>query len=164
MPGEPQIHGDDRWVSPGYFATLKIPLLTGRTFTDQDRAGSEPVAMIDENLAKQYWPGENPIGRRMRQAGPPSAAAPPWCTIVGVVGNVRQMDLSGDSTKGVYYFPLFQKTLGYGTIAIRSAGNPLHLAAAMRAAIRSVDPSQPVFDMKSMDQFVAKPSACGASR
>ncbi len=152
LPGQPQIHGENRWVSPGYFATLKIPVLQGRVFTDQDRAGAEPVALIDENLAKQYWPGENPIGRRIQQFTP----KPQWCTIVGVVGHVRQMDLAGDSSKGVYYYPILQRPLPYGTLAIRTAGDPLSLASAMRAAIRSVDPAQPVFDMKSMDQMVAQ--------
>jgi predicted permease len=151
-PGEPQIHGEDRWVSPGYFRTLKIPLIEGRVFTEQDRAGAEPVAMIDENLAKQYWPNRNPLGQRIKTFAPPAQ----WCRIVGIVAHVRQMDLTGEASKGVYYFPLWQNPLPYGTFAIRTAGDPLALAGAMRQAIRAVDPAQPVADLKSMDQRVAE--------
>src|SRR5450756_2776274 len=84
-------HGDNAYVSPGFFAALKIPLRKGRTFTDQDRQGSEPVIIVDETLAKQYWPNEDSIGKHMRRG-----SRVPWSTIVGVVAHVKSSDLAGD--------------------------------------------------------------------
>jgi predicted permease len=157
-PGNPGPHGDRRFVSPGYFNTLKIPVLAGRVFTEPDRAGVEPVSVIDDTLAKQYWPNENPLGKHIRIG----ARAAPWATIVGIVGHVRHTDLSGESTKGVYYYPLFQRPTPYMYFEIKIAGDPLVLAAAIREAVRAVDPAQPVFDLKSMDQRVA--GSLGARR
>jgi hypothetical protein len=84
-PGDPGPHGDIDFVTPDYFATLKIPLRSGRVFTSQDQQGTQPVMVIDETLAKQYWPTEDPIGKHMRLGGP----SVPWSTIVGVVGHVK---------------------------------------------------------------------------
>lgn len=109
LPGDPGPHGQNRYVSPGYFATLKIPLRKGRFFTEQDRAGTEPVAIIDENLARQYWPNEDPIGKRIRL--PQGRGTPLWSTIVGVVGHVKHTSLAGDTGKGTYYGSIYQHPL-----------------------------------------------------
>jgi predicted permease len=159
LPGQPQLHGDVRWVSPGYLETLRIPLLAGRAFTAQDRAGAERVAMIDDTLARQYWPNENPLGKRIRGAGSPQA---PWCTIVGLVGHIRQADLSGDSSKGVYYYSLYQAPAPIASFVVRTSVDPRRLAGPMRDAIRAVDPSQPIFDLKAMDDRVS--DSLGARR
>jgi predicted permease len=157
LPGDPGPHGDIRAVSPAYFSTLGIPVLAGRVFTAQDRDGAEPVAVIDDTLAKQYWPNENPLGKRIR-----NGRTAPWATIVGMVGHVRHTDLSGDSSKGVYYYPVYQRAAPYMAFLARTAGDPRRLAGAMRDAVRAVDPSQPIFDLKSMDQRVAE--SLGARR
>src|SRR5262249_1685330 len=136
------------FVTPAYFSTLRIPVLVGRGFTEQDRTGADPVAVIDDTLARQYWPGENALGKRIRAGGVQ------WATIVGIVGHVRHTDLSGDSSKGVYYFSLFQTASSYVAFAVRTAGDPRRLAGAMRDAVRSVDPAQPIFDLKSMEERV----------
>jgi hypothetical protein len=91
-------------VSPAYFLTLRISLRIGRVFGEQDRKDSEPVVMIDETLARQYWPGENPPGKYLRRG-----SRLPWATIVGVVGHVKHSDLAGEDVKGKYYFPIFQQ-------------------------------------------------------
>jgi predicted permease len=156
LPGDPGPHGDVRYVSPRYFATLGIPILSGRGFTDQDREGSDPVAMIDTALARQYWPDENPMGKRIRRG-----SRRPWATIVGVVGHVRHSELSSDS-KGVYYLPAFQQALPFSALVIKSSSASVTLAAAMRQAVSEVDPAQPVHDLKSMDVRVAE--SLGARR
>lgn len=147
-PGDPGPHGDLRFVSPGYFAALKIPLRAGRVFTDRDRAGSEPVMVIDENLARQYWPNENPLGKRMRQGKD-------WATIVGIVGHVKHDSLASDTGKGTYYAPMFQRPLPLAYLLVRTDGDPSRLAAPLREAVLALDTKQPVHDLVTMESRVA---------
>jgi len=158
-PGDPGPHGDNRGVSPRYFETMGIRLMLGRIFSDQDRLGGQLVAVIDENLARQYWPNQNPIGQRMRN-GPPNA---PWKTIVGVVAPVRHSQVAGDESssegvmgaaKGVYYYPLYQAESSAVFLMARTKSDPSGMAATIRDAVHDVDPGQPVSDLKTMDQRV----------
>ena len=146
-PGDPGPHGDLRFVSPEYFAALKVPLQAGRAFTPSDRLGSDPVAIIDENLARQYWPNENPIGKRLRQG-------PAWATIVGIVGHVKHSSLEADNGKGTYYIPLLQRPLPLGYLLVRTDGDPGRLAQSLRAAVLAIDPKQPVSQLVSMESRV----------
>jgi predicted permease len=157
-PGDPGPHGDIRQVSPGYFETMGIRLVRGRTFTQQDRLGGQPVAMIDENLVRQYWPNQDPIGQRIR-----NGSKSDWKTIVGVVAPIRHSQVAGDESargssmgaaKGVYYYPLYQVESPATFLIARTQGDPTALAATIREAIHSVDPNQPISDLKSMDQRV----------
>jgi len=149
-PGNPGPHGDVRWVSPGYFAAMQIPILAGRVLSDQDVAGGQPVVVIDQNLARQYWPNQNPIGQRIRRG-----SKAPWSTIVGVVGHVKQSALVGDSGKGVYYYSLFQQGgLPAAFLVARIAGRSSAAAGALQDAVHAVDPSLPVFGLKSMEERV----------
>jgi predicted permease len=149
-PGNPGPHGDVRWVSPGYFAAMKIPILAGRGFSDQDVAGGQPVVVIDQNLARQYWPNQNPVGQRLRRG-----SQAPWSTIVGVVGHVKQSALVGDSGKGVYYYSLFQQAGVPATFLVaRTAGGSSEAAGAIRDAVHAIDSSLPVYDLKSMGERV----------
>ena len=151
--GEPGPHGGIRSVSANYFEVMGIPLLAGRYFTDADRKGSLPVAVIDENLARQYWPNENAIGKRLRNGNQDE-----WSTIVGVVAHVKHSQLAGDSAKGVYYYPLFQKA-GEGALSsfvvAKGLAPPAQLGDEIRRAVQSVDAMQAVFDLKSMDERIA---------
>ena len=158
-PGDPGPHGDIRIVSPAYFATLGIPIIGGREFTNQDSEGTERVAVIDENLAKQYWPNEEPIGKRIR-----NGSNGPWATIVGIVAHVRHSQVVGEeasaegvesSGKGVYYYPLYQTEAPNTFLVARTNGNSTALAATIREAVRAVDPNQPISDLKTMDQRIA---------
>jgi predicted permease len=149
-PGDPGPHGDIRYVSPSYFEAMQIPLKSGRYFTAQDRQGTEPVIVIDENLARQYWPNEDPLGKRMRRG----RAGTPWSTIVGVVGHVNHSDLAGDTGKGVYYYCLFQQPIPMTSIVLKTPGDPASLAPAIRQAVREVDPNQPVHRLKTMEDMV----------
>jgi predicted permease len=148
-PGDPGPHGDIRRISPAYFQALSIPLKAGRYFTDQDREGTERVAIIDENLARQYWQGENPIGFHIRGGAPGGPA-----TIVGVVGHVRHSDLAADSGKGVYYYPMWQTPAPFTQIAIRTSRDPATLAGPIREAVRATDAAQPVAQLKTMEDLV----------
>jgi predicted permease len=149
-PGDPGPHGDVRYVSPGYFQALGIPLKSGRYFSGQDRQGTEPVVVIDENLARQYWPNEDPVNKHLRRGGPRT----PWSSIVGVVGHVNHSDLAGDTGKGVYYYCLFQQPLPMASILLKTQGDPASLASAIRLAVREVDPNQPVSRLKTMQDMV----------
>ena len=96
-------HGSIRQISPGYFATLHVPLLSGRDFTDGDRLTTEQVAMIDEVLAHQYWPNQDPIGQHISFGDPDKG---PWLTIVGIVAHSRSNSLEADTNEGFYYIPI----------------------------------------------------------
>jgi predicted permease len=140
-----------RVISPDYFATMGIPLRQGRYFTDADRKDSQPVAIIDENLARQYWPNQNPIGKRLRNGG-----KDPWSVVVGVVAHVRHSQLAVDPAKGVYYYPVYQKPESRSLFFVaRGAGSPAFLSGAIRNAVHSVDPRQAVFDSKTMEERIA---------
>jgi len=148
-PGDPGPHSDLQWVSPEFFSAMRIPLLAGRYFTDLDQNGSQPVVIIDVNLAHEYWPNEDPVGKRLRRG-----SRAPWATIVGVAGHVYRSALVGDTGKGVCYYPIYQQPVSSVDLVARTSGNPASLAAAMRETVRAVDPSQPVFDLKTMDERV----------
>jgi predicted permease len=158
-PGDPGPHGDSRYVTPGYFRALGIPLIKGRYFTDDDRIGSQAVVVIDENLAREYWSNEDPIGKHMRRYGKD------WATIVGVAGHIRFTQLVGEesssatsqsSSKGAYYFPTFQAGAPGGFLVLKTRGNPEPLVETIRRAVREVDANQPVSDIKTMDQRIAE--------
>ena len=157
-PGDPGPHGDIRGVSSRYFETMGIRLIRGRFFTDQDRLGGQPVAIIDENLAQEYWPNQEALGQRIRNGN-----NQPWKTIVGIVAHVRHYQVVGEETsnigtegsgKGVYYFPLYQENSPAVFLVARANGDPAALAGAIRAAVHDVDPSQPVSDLRTMDQRI----------
>jgi putative ABC transport system permease protein len=159
-PGDPGPWGNVRYVTPGYFTALGIPLLRGRLFTDADRTGSQPVAIVDENLARQYWPNEDPLGKEIRRGN-----AAPWSVIVGVVRHIRFNQLAGEesssggaqsSSAGVYYFPIYQSKAPYGFLIARTSGNPAPPGDVIRRAVRDVDANQPVADVKSMDARIAE--------
>ena len=96
-PGEPRPHGGFRLVSPDYFSALRIPIRHGRVFDERDAIGAGPVALVDEVLARQYWPDDDPIGKRIRR----TTSAAEWATIVGVVGHVAHAHLAAGSGAGV---------------------------------------------------------------
>jgi len=148
--GEPTPQGDRRWVTPDYLRALGIRLRRGRFFSDSDRAGSDPVMVIDENLARQYWPAEDPIGKRIR---PMSGEG--WHTIVGIVSHLVQSDLAGETRRGVYYASLYQRPMPMGSILVKTSGDPSVAATTMRSAVRTVDPNLPLYDVKTMETLLA---------
>ena len=116
--GEPTPQGDRGWVTPDYLQVLGINLRRGRFFTDVDRDGMEPVAVIDENLARRYWPDGDPLGKRIQPM-----SGEPWYTIVGVVTHVIHADLASDTGRGIYYVSLYQRPMPMGTILAKTSGD-----------------------------------------
>jgi predicted permease len=148
-PGDPGPHGDIGFVSPDFFSALKIPIRKGRVFTDVDRQDTQAVALVDEILARQYWPNEDPVGKHIRRG-----RSAPWATIVGVVGHIRNADLGGEDVKGKYYFPLYQVPPPMATFVVRTPADPARLAAGIRDAVRTVDSTQPVSQLRLLPEMV----------
>jgi macrolide transport system ATP-binding/permease protein len=149
--GEAIPQSDRRWVTPEYLRTLGIQLERGRFFGDLDRSGTLPVAVIDERLARQYWPGEDPLGKRIQ---PTSGEG--WHTIVGIIGHVVQLDLAHDTGRGAVYFSLYQHPAPMASILVKTSGDAPAAAAAIRDAVRAADPNLPLYDMQPMEALLAK--------
>ncbi len=148
-PNQSGPHGEIRIVNWEYFQTMQIPLKSGRVFTADDRVNSEPVAVVDENLAKLYWPAGDAIGKRIRRGGPTS----PWVRIVGIVGIVKHAKLDSES-KGAYYFVLPQSRTATLNIMVRADGDASALIPSIRSALAQIDRDLPLFDVKSMGDRV----------
>ena len=123
----------------------------GRAFTDQDIAGGDRVVVVDQRMATTLWPGESPLGKRIRYGDDTSATA--WETVAGVAGNVKQYALDADS-RIAFYRPHRQQPARSLYIVMRATGDAAALGPGARAAIRAVDPDLPVFRMKTMDDRV----------
>ncbi|HEY2384398.1 MAG TPA: ABC transporter permease [Terriglobia bacterium] len=143
-------------VSPGYIETMRIPLRRGRLLGDGDRAGASLAALINESYANRNFPGIDPIGQRLR-IGPPDS---PLYTIVGVVGDVKQVSLGLNRADSVYVTPgQWKFTDNTMSLVIRSDGDPAALARAVRAAVWSVDKDQAVVRVATMSDVVAASAA-----
>jgi predicted permease len=149
-PNEPGPHGGIRVISADYFSTMRIPLLFGRTFTEQDRHGSQLVAIVDDALARQYWPGQDPVGQYLGF----DAAKGPWYQIVGVVKHARSSSLESDGNEGFYFLSLPQNPDIFASMLVRGSVSAESLTGALAAAVRSVDSSIPIYDVKTMEQRV----------
>jgi putative ABC transport system permease protein len=137
-------------ASADYFRTLGIPLRKGRYFTEADTAAAAPVAIIDESFARRYFPGEDPLGQRLRIGNRGAVAR----EIVGVVGEVTHYALESGPTTAMYE-PYRQQAQDSMTIVLRSRTDPAALTTAARRAVLEVDPAQPVYDVRTMDQVIA---------
>ena len=150
-----------RQVSADYLKTMNVPLRAGRYFDGRDNEQSMPVVIINETMARQYWPGENALGRRFK-IGDPSEPGKQWKEIVGIVADIRQMGLD-EPVKAEMYFPYQQITdwPGFGPrdLAIRTTGDTANLVAAVRNAIREVDPDQPVSNVATMAEVLGEEAA-----
>ena len=138
-------------VSEGAFRVLGVPVVEGREFTAADAAGSVPVAVINQELARRTWPGQSALGHRLRISGPPDV----WATVIGVVGNIRQRTLR-EAPSPQLYRPMTQAANIFNSIAARTDGEPMALARSVRAALWSVDPEQPVWRMRSMASLLER--------
>jgi putative ABC transport system permease protein len=157
------------WASElmgNYFRAAGIPLIRGRDFTPaDDRAGAALVVIVNRTLAEHYWPGQDPIGKRLHR-GPAEATTIPWATVVGEIGDVKE--LAADvPTMNQVYFPASQAKTGVGSFAtpdmlvgkggsivLRSQQPPEQIAGALRAAVRSIDPQLPLTQLESMERVV----------
>ncbi|HLJ40189.1 MAG TPA: ABC transporter permease [Candidatus Acidoferrales bacterium] len=147
-------HPDYHEVSPGFISTLGVPLLRGRTFMDTDKQGAPLVGMVNARLAKQYWPNQDPIGKRF-MFGHPSAKTPPkWINVIGVVGDTKLYGLANPSRLEVYVSSL-QYPDSTMNLVVKSRIAPAALISAIRSAVASIDKNQPIFAISTMNQLVS---------
>ena len=147
-PGE-EPGANFRCVSNSYFRTMQIPILRGREFASQDSASGQPVVAVNQALAARFWPGEDPIGKRIRFSGPLDSQ--PWRTVVAVVGNIRnQLDLPAPDEM---YFPLRQQTRNTMALVVRTTTDPRSLTESVRAQVAALDRDLPVFDAMTMEDW-----------
>jgi putative ABC transport system permease protein len=141
-----------RRASVNYFRTMGIPLLAGRGFTDADNLSAPPVAVVNQTLARQVWPQEDPLGKRVRLFADPNA---PWFTIVGVMGDVKHFGLDTAAQPEVY-MPFDQGPPTAPALAVRTAGNPAAHAGAVRQTLRTLEPELVIYDVAAMDRRVSQ--------
>jgi putative ABC transport system permease protein len=142
-------------VSAGYFQTMKIPLERGRLFGAQDRAGSQPVVLVAESMARRYWPGQDPVGKRLKFGR--FASKTPWHTVVGVVGDVRYREWS--AVRPDIYVPYEHWNFSRMDLLVRTKGDPNAAVPAIRAAARDLDPDQPLASVTTMERVVREATA-----
>jgi putative ABC transport system permease protein len=142
---------DYRAVTPGYFKAMGIDLVSGRYIEASDNDQSPPVAVVDETLAKTYWPNEDAVGKRLHLGGMESTL--PWMTIVGVVRHVRYRTLEEQSRVEMYWSEAQNPESGL-SLAIRTHLNPESLAPAVQKEVQALDPEQPVFRIRTMEDLL----------
>jgi len=159
---QPQLMGD-------YFRAAGIPLLRGRDFTAADRADSPLVVIVNRTLAEHYWPGQDPIGKRIHLGVTETPL--PWMTVVGEIGDIKQTSAEADTRNQIYmptsqikpaiaqYAPPGMLTGNYGSIVMRSQLPPEQMADSVRSVVRSIDPQLPLTHAESMEQVVAEGQA-----
>ena len=153
QPGESTEIGSAA-VAPGYLETLRIPLLRGRAFSEQDREGSPGVVMINEAFARRYWPGQNPIGKRIQMgAGPRGANTSPYLEVVGVVKDGKYVTLGEEATP-FFYMNLAQHYQSSPALIVRTRGNPVDSLPAVRNEVAALDKTLPLYDVKTMRQHL----------
>jgi putative ABC transport system permease protein len=138
-----------RVVQPGYFATMKIPLVRGRDFTEHDSADATPVVVINEALAKRHWPDQDPIGQHFRMTAK-------WMTVVGVVRNVKQADWIGHSDDEMYlpHAQVDSRSFSYMTVVLRAHGDPRSLARAVESQVHAIDSNVPIARVQTMEEAI----------
>jgi predicted permease len=151
LPGEKFLNADERLVSGHYFEAMEIPLRRGRFFNDQDDMAKPIVVIVDEYMADQLWPGQDPIGKRIHIVEFPSKD--PWQTVVGVVGRVKQDSLDSNP-RIAFYVAHTQFPTRAMTVAFRSRTNSAAMLSATKSELRSLDPDLPMYHVRTMEQQV----------
>jgi putative ABC transport system permease protein len=137
---------DFRVISPDYFRLMSIPLLAGRAFADSDSALAPHATIINQAFAERYWPGEDPVGRRL-------AVDDDWLTVVGVVGDIRQSGLDQEAAPHVYV-PYLQMSQRRSGMLLRTSVEPLSIVAAVRGQVNAIDADQPIYNVHAMDELI----------
>jgi putative ABC transport system permease protein len=145
---------DFRRASTGYFQTMGIPLLAGRLVTEQDVTNNTGSVLINEAMAKRFWPGEDPLGKRISTATS-SGQQTQWQTIVGVVGSVRHLGLDVEPRPEIYYHTNTSPPFG-PVVVLRTTGDPQRLISIVRAKVRELDRDAPLSNVNTMEQLVAQ--------
>jgi len=145
----PPVAGNNA-IGPNFFRTLGVPLLSGREFTDQDRKGTPPVAIVNETLVRDLFPNTNPIGQRLRVL----SRQPSSWEIVGVVKDSKYRSLGEDSMPYIF-LPYLQNPQNAMALHVQTSGNPKELAAAVRREVQALDPNLPAFNVMSLADNIA---------
>src|SRR6266496_3446647 len=156
VEGRPPVNPNDvpitshRLVSPDYLKTLGVTLIKGRLIDETDRAGKPPVVVISEELVRQAWPGEDPLGKRIKRVRPNQDF--PWMTVIGVVKDVKEDLFNYRINRPVWYVPYAQVENNFPVnLVIRASADPTNLIGAVRDILRSVDPDQPISSIMTMN-------------
>lgn len=157
MADQPEV--DVRLISPGYFPTMRVPLLSGRDLTDDDVAGRNPSVIISESMARRYWPNENPLGKHLTLTFYPGVSR----EIVGVVGDVKLDSLDETRPVATVYWPLNQIFAPPSetwrsfpmSLAVRTGGDPMSIVTAVTSAVHQVDPETPVTNVVTMNELIS---------
>lgn len=158
---KPFIEADQRMTEGLYFETLRIPLISGRYFTDADNENAPMVAIVDESFAKRFWPNQDPLGKRIAIRPVPNSnpPVPQWRTIVGVVVHVKNKTLDQDGREQVYA-PQSQLTFVRNlSVVVRTPMDPTSIANAVRSQLAAMDPTLPLYEIKTMDDQLERSTA-----
>jgi predicted permease len=150
-PSETPPHGRQEVVGGDYFAAMHIPLVEGRFFNDGDTADSPGVVVVDQYLARKYFPNRSALGQQIQRGGPNARF-----TIVGVAGTINSIDLGQPVTKERIYRPATQQPPPSMALVVKTAVDPEALTQIVRAAVREIDPEQPLADVRTMEQWVSR--------
>src|SRR5262245_48875657 len=150
--GDAQPHGRQEVIGGDYLRAMQIPIVAGRAFNDADSADAPPVVIIDQYLVNRYFANRSPIGQQIQRGGPTS----PKFTIVGVAGTINSIDLGQPVAKERIYYPVAQQARPFMALVVTSAVEPKTLVAQVRSAVMSIDSEQPIADVRTMDEWLAR--------
>jgi len=150
-PGTPTADVEYRVATANYFATMGIPLRAGRLYDDRDDVNAASVLLINETMARKFWPGEDPVGKRVKLGANPERQ--PWITVIGVVGDLRHVGLDTEPRPEIYR-PYAVNPLGAPALVIRTHANPAPMVSALSEAVRSVSAEVPAYDVFLMEALV----------
>ncbi len=153
-PTDQQVDVIYRAVGPGYFSTMGIPLVRGRDFNDRDTADTTLGVVVSEKMAQHFWPGQDPVGKRLKPG--PTTSDSPWREVIGVVKDVRQNDFIAAPKLQMYMSYRQLKFLAPNALVVRTSVDPMSLATQLRNAVWAVDKDQPVSNIDTMEHIVAR--------
>lgn len=152
LPKQDQPGAEYRVVSKDYFRAMKIPLVSGRYFSEQDRQGAPAVAIINQAMAREFWPGQDPLGQQIQIFDGTKTGI--FRQIIGVVGNTKQFELASETKPEMYIF-LTQQPIHYITAVVRSSNPSMNLIPAIRKTVHNLDPELPLYEVSSMKEILS---------
>ncbi len=163
VEGQPVAKGDEpaapiTIVTPGFFKTMRIPLIAGRDFTAADDSKAAAVAIVDQGFAQKYFPGQNPIGKHITPGLGDGITDSPVREIIGVVGSVKRKGLTSE-TEEQFYLPLKQAIIASPAIVIRTSGDPLNMLAPLRTTLAQLNSNVPLYRISTIEDYISVSSA-----
>jgi putative ABC transport system permease protein len=144
------VMSNERFVSPGYFSAMRVPLVKGRYFDERDVKGAAETVIVNENLAQRFWPNQDPLGRRLERGD-----KEPWRTVVGVVKDSKEFSVDNEPPISIYH-PHEQIPIPTMFLVVRSSSDPYQLVPSINKEIQSLDPEIPAFEIKTMTERVSE--------